>query len=125
MSNLHATVQVVTVQLTTVLVGALAGPAAAGLFKVARDVATTITKPAELLNNAIYPEFARLASQGAWRPMPRLVVRGGALAGGAGVALLLLAAAVGPWFLQTSFGPEFVAAQGTMLLLLAAATVSI
>ncbi|TAK99196.1 MAG: lipopolysaccharide biosynthesis protein [Rhodospirillaceae bacterium] len=124
-SNLHATVQIVSAQLTTVLVGGLAGPASAGLFKVARDVATAITKPAELLNNAIYPELARLASQNTWRPMPRLMVRGGVVASGAGVVLMMLAAVGGPWFLKASFGPEFVAAQSAMMLLLAAATVSI
>jgi O-antigen/teichoic acid export membrane protein len=124
-SNLHATIQIVTQQLTTVLVGGLAGPAAAGLFKIARDVATAITRPAETLNNAIYPEFAHLASQDSWRPMPLLIVRGGVVAGAAGALLLALAAIGGPWFLQTFFGAEFIAAQSALLLLLAAATISI
>jgi O-antigen/teichoic acid export membrane protein len=124
-SNLHATVQIVSQQLTTVLVGGLAGPKAAGLFKIARDVATAITRPAELLNNAIYPEFARFASQDHWRPMPALIVRGGVVAAAAGLVLIVLAAVAGPWFLKTSFGAEFVAAQDALMMLLAAATITI
>ncbi len=124
-SNLHSTVQTVAGHLTTVLVGAFAGPAAAGLFKVARDVATAITKPAELLNYAIYPEFARFASRNEWSPLPKLIVRSGAIAGAAGLALVLLMAVAGPWFLKTSFGTEFVAAQGALMFLLVAATISI
>jgi len=125
MSNLHATVQVISAQLTTVLVGGLAGPTAAGLFKVARDVATIISRPAELLNNAIYPELARLASQDTWRPVPRLVARGGVIAAVAGGVVMVIAAFAGPWFLKVSFGADFVAAQSAMMVLLAAATIGI
>jgi O-antigen/teichoic acid export membrane protein len=124
-SNLHATIQVVSQQMTTVLVGGLASPAAAGLFKVARDVATAITKPAEMLNTAIYPEFARLASQEQWQPMPRLIIRTGAVAAAAGFALVVLAAFIGPWFLATAFGPEFVEAHATLMWLLTAAVIGI
>jgi O-antigen/teichoic acid export membrane protein len=88
-------------------------------------VATAITRPAETLNNAIYPEFARLAGQESWRPMPLLIVRGGVVAGAAGAVLLLLAGVAGPWFLKTFFGAEFIAAQGALMMLLAAATISI
>lgn len=125
LSNLHVTVQTVTGYLTPVLVGALAGPAQAGLFKIARDVATAITKPAELLNNSVYPEFARLAGQGQWRAFPRLILRGGSMAAGAGTLLIVMALFIGPTFLSAFFGPDFVAAQGPMLLLGAAATLTI
>ena len=59
-SNFHSSLQMVTGHMSTLLVGAVATPAAAGLFKVAREVATALTKPAELLTQSIYPEFARL-----------------------------------------------------------------
>ena len=124
-SNLHTTLQVVSGHLTTVIVGGVVGPAAAGLFKVAREVATSITKPAEALNHAIYPEFARLASREAWAPMPRLIVRSGVVAGLASLALLALAVIGGQWFLAVSFGAEFVEAQGALIALLVAATVNV
>ena len=73
-SNLHVTVQTATGYLAPLLVGAFAGPAATGLFKIARDVATTITRPAELLNASVYPEFARFAGQEKWSALPRLIV---------------------------------------------------
>lgn len=124
-SNFHTSLQLVTGHMATFLVGVVAGPAAAGLYKIGKDVATTLTKPAELLNQSIYPEFARLGSDGAWASFPRLIVRGGLLGGSAGIALLALALLGGEWFLTLIFGPEFAAAHVVLILLLAAATLTI
>jgi O-antigen/teichoic acid export membrane protein len=124
-SNLHYTVQTVSTLLTTLLVGAAAGPAPAGIFKIARDVATVLTKPAELLDYAIYPEFARLGSRAEWRAFPRLILRSGAMVGFTGIVLMLLVAMVGHRMLGVAFGHDFVAAQMPLMLLLGAATLAL
>jgi O-antigen/teichoic acid export membrane protein len=120
-SNLHASLQIVTSQASTFLVGLLAGPAAAGLFKIGRDVATAISKPAELLNQSIYPEFARLGSRGDWRDFKNLIVRGAAVAGGGGAAMLVLSIFAGQYFIQVFFGPDFAEAYLPLLLMVATA----
>lgn len=120
-SNLHASLQIVTGQMSTFLVGLLAGPAAAGLFKIGRDVATAISKPAELLNQSIYPEFARLGSRGDWQDFKRLIVRGGAVAGSGAVAMLVLSIFAGQLFIHTFFGEAFTNAYWPLLLLVATA----
>ncbi len=120
-SNLHASLQIVTSQASTFLVGLLAGPAAAGLFKIGRDVATAISKPAELLNQSIYPEFARLGSRGDWRDFKNLIVRGAAVAGGGGAAMLVLSLFAGQYFIQVFFGPDFAEAYLPLLLMVATA----
>ncbi len=124
-SNLHVTVQTATGYLAPLLVGALAGPAATGLFKIARDVATAITRPAELLNASVYPEFARLAGQEKWAAFPRLILRGGGMAAGAGLLIVAFAVFAGPWFLALFFGADFVGAEACMVLHCVAATLSI
>jgi O-antigen/teichoic acid export membrane protein len=124
-SNVHSSLQLVTGHMTVFLVGALAGPTAAGLYKIGKDVATTLTKPAEMLNQSIYPEFARLASDNAWGSFPRLIVRSGAVGGGAGLALLAVCAFVGQPFLSLVFGAEFLGAHVVLVLLVAAATLTI
>ena len=65
-SNFNSSLQLVTGHLSTIIVGFIATPATAGLFKVAREVATAITKPAELLTQSIYPEFAKLGTTKKW-----------------------------------------------------------
>ncbi len=124
-SNLHASLQVVTQHMSTFLVGIVAGPAPAGLFKVGRDVATALTKPAELLNQSIYPEFARLGSRGSWDQFTYLILRGGALAAGAGTALLALAFLFGDPFLVFFFGAPFADAYLALVLLVASAVITI
>jgi O-antigen/teichoic acid export membrane protein len=124
-SNLHASLQIVTGQMSTLLVGVLAGPAAAGIFKIGRDVATAISKPAELLNQSIYPEFARLGSRGDWQDFKRLIVRGGVVAGAGAVALLILAIFAGRFFIGVFFGPDFAEAYLPLVLLVATAGMTI
>ncbi len=124
-SNLHASLQVVTAHMSTFLVGIVAGPAAAGLFRVGRDVATALTKPAELLNQSIYPEFARLGTRDAWDQFAYLILRSGAVAGGAGAVLLGLTFAFGEPFLVVFFGAPFADAYLALALLVASAVITI
>jgi len=116
-SNLHSSLQIVTAQASTFLVGALAGPAAAGLFKIGRDVATAISKPAELLNQSIYPEFARLGSRGDWHDFKGLIARGIAVAGSGALAMLVLSVFAGHLFIETFFGAAFIEAYLPLVLL--------
>ncbi|MBL8644670.1 MAG: lipopolysaccharide biosynthesis protein [Rhodospirillaceae bacterium] len=124
-SNFHSSLLLVTGHMATFLIGFAGGPTEAGLYKIGKDVATTLTKPAELLNQSIYPEFAKLGSQGSWAEFPRLILRGGALGGGAGVVLLAIALLFGQAFLTVAFGDEFVAAYAVLVLLVAAATLTV
>ena len=95
------------------------------LFRSGKDVSTALTKPAEMLNHSIYPEFARLGSEGSWAAFPKLIWRGGALGVGAGVVLLALCMTLGGVFLSLVFGPDFAAANSVLVLLIAADTLTI
>jgi O-antigen/teichoic acid export membrane protein len=124
-SNFHSSLQLVTGHMSTLLVGAVATPAAAGLFKVAREVATALTKPAELLTQSIYPEFARLGSTGEWSAFGGLIRRAATLAGSVGLTVLLIMTVAGEPFLGLVFGQDFTAAYGTLVLLVMAAVITI
>ena len=124
-SNFHSSLTLVTGHMSTFLVGLVATPAAAGLFKIAREVATALTKPAELLTQSIYPEFARLGSRNEWSAFGGLIRRAAVLAGGAGFAILVLMALIGEPFLALFFGEDFVPAYTTLMLLVAAASITI
>jgi O-antigen/teichoic acid export membrane protein len=124
-SNFNSSLVLIPNQMATVLVGLVATPAAAGVYKIARDVSTALTKPAEMLNQSIYPEFAKLGSRDDWHQFARLILRGGALAGGAGVFVLIVLFVAGGWFIDLAFGAAFSAAHPVMLLLVGAATLTI
>lgn len=124
-SNFHSSLQMVTGHMSTFLVGLVATPAAAGLFKVAREVATALTKPAELLTQSIYPEFARLGAKNEWQAFGGLIRRAALLAGGVGVSILAVMALIGEPFLAIFFGDDFVPAYATLVLLVAAASITV
>lgn len=124
-SNLNSSLLLVPNQMATFLVGLVAGPAAAGLYKIARDVSTALTKPAELLNQSIYPEFAKLGSRDDWHLFAKLILRGGALAAAAGLLLLMVTVVAGHPFITLVFGKEFFEAYTPMVMLVAAAAVTI
>jgi O-antigen/teichoic acid export membrane protein len=125
LSNLHASMQIITGQMSTFLVGLVAGPSAAGIFKIGRDVATALSKPAELLNQSIYPEFARIGSRGGWDEFKALIVRGGVVAGSGALAMIVLAVFAGQLFIAVFFGPAFEGAYWPLVLLVATAGLTI
>ena len=90
-----------------------------------RGVATALTKPAELLTQSIYPEFARLGSTGEWSAFGGLIRRAALLAGGAGLAILLVMILIGKPFLALFFGEGFASAYLALVLLVAAASITI
>jgi O-antigen/teichoic acid export membrane protein len=124
-TNANATLETAFGHAATLAVGLVLGPAAAALFRIARQFADAVAKPAKLLVPAIYPDLARLAAAGGQADLRRLVVRGALLAGAGATALLGAAAAWGDDLLALAVGPEFRAAGETMVWLVAAATLSI
>lgn len=124
-TNLSSTVNVGFVHLATLLTGALLGPTEAGLFRIARQTANALTKPAKLVVQVVYPEFARLAATGEMARLRELVLRLLKLAGGAALVCLVMLTALGPLLLQVIGGEQAQGAYAVLLWLSAAALVDL
>ena len=124
-SNFNSSLQLVTGHLSTIIVGFIATPATAGLFKVAREVATAITKPAELLTQSIYPEFAKLGTIKKWSKFSSLLWRSAFTAGFSSIIIVLFMIFFGRDFLNIFFGVEFQQAYSVLLLLVLSACITI
>ena len=124
-TNISSTLDAGLTHVATLTVGALLGPAPAAFWKVGRQIADAIAKPARLLAPALYPELARLRAADSETMMLRLAARVGMLAGGAGLVLLTAAAFAGPWILTVVMGKEFAPAASVMTWQVAAATVGV
>ncbi len=124
-SNIYMGLNVIVNQKSALLVGLLAGPTAAGIFKIGRDAATILSKPAELLNQSIYPEFARLGSAGSWDEFGRIILRSAAVASGAALVVIGVVIGIGRPFLHLVFGEEFTTAYLPLVLMVGAAGVAI
>ncbi|MDB5424842.1 MAG: putative rane protein involved in the export of O-antigen and teichoic acid [Phenylobacterium sp.] len=124
-TNLSGTLDVAFTHAVTLAIGGLVGPAEAAYWRVGRQVADAIAKPARLLVPALYPELARLRAGGGEALMWRLAGQVGLLAGGACVVLLAISAWAGPPLLTLVMGASFAPAAAVMTWQVAAVVIGV
>lgn len=107
--------------LATLIVGSLLGPAAAGLFRVARQIADAAAKPAEYLAQALYPEAARLSAGEDRARLRRMLGRVGLVVAPLAAVAVAVLAGWGDALLGLVAGPDFAAAAPLLALLAVAA----
>jgi O-antigen/teichoic acid export membrane protein len=125
LTNLNTSVAVVSTHLATLLAGGLLGAAEAALFRIARELADAAAKPTKLLIPAIFPELARLAATGSVQAMRALTTHSLAIAAAAAVVCFLAIWLFGDLLLRLVAGEAAVAAHPVMLLLGAAALLTL
>ncbi len=125
-ANVDVTLSELSGRLTPLAIGALLGPAAAGLYAVAQRATAVIAQPAQLLGQAAYAELAHLTAAGGAEGGLRAVLSrsvGVALLAAAPVCLLL--AVFGERLAVLIGGPGFAAASEIMIWLAVARAVQI
>ena len=124
-TNLSTTLEVAFTHAATLMVGALVGPTPAAFWRVGRQVADAIAKPAKLMVPALYPELARLRAEQRHSAMWRLATQVGLLGGSLGVVLLAISAFAGPPLLALVMGPGFAPAATVMTWQVGAAVIGV
>lgn len=107
---------------TTVLVGIVLGPAAAGLFKIAMTFFDAAGTPASLLEKSFYPEIMRMdpRTKKPWK----LALRSAVLAGGVGIAVAAVVLLVGKPLISVVFGHKYLEAYDLIQVMLGAIVIS-
>lgn len=110
--------------LTVLAAGALLGEAAAGLYRLAGQTARTLSVPALLARQVLFPDLAEL-----WRSnrlhFAALIRRALALAAALAVFFVALTVLAGQPILIGLFGSEYAAAHGVMIGLMLAASMGL
>ncbi len=116
--NLTASLITAWGPIARLIVGALLGPAGAGLYRVAASLAESAHKPSDMLAKAFYPEVVRmdLSTKQPWK----LMLRGTALAAAVGIVAILILLVAGRPLLELIFGAEFLPAYPVLLVLVIA-----
>ncbi len=122
-TQLNTTISAGMRRFSTVAVGLLVDTTAAGLFDLARQVTTLLTRLTQLMKPAIYPEFARLSTRADLAGIRRLMLRSMALMTGLGAAVVLPFVLFGRSLLGFFFGKEVEAAYGLTVLLASASAI--
>jgi O-antigen/teichoic acid export membrane protein len=105
---------------STLLAGALLGPAAAGLFRLAREFSTVLSGPAVMLREVLFPDLTR-SYHAQDEGFHAVLWKTAFFAGAAGLGLVIFSLFIGRPILGV-VGEEYVAAAPLLSLMLLAAT---
>lgn len=119
-TNASSTLGLSSKQIPLLLVGAAVGPAAAGVFRLAAQIAQALAKLSQLLARAAFPEVVRAVKDAAPRDLARILSRMFLASGAAAVVILLLVAVAGKPVLSLVGGRDFRHAWPVLLWLAAA-----
>lgn len=112
--------------ISLMLVGGFLGPAAAGVFRIAQQLATVLVKPTQkLLAPAIYPEFAKLVASDNRHHLPRTMLRCAMVAAGLAAIVLALLGGFGHAIITLMVGADYLAAYDPMLWLACAGAITV
>lgn len=103
--------------LPTLLAGALLGSAGAGLFRLARDLAGVLAKPAVLVRQVVFLDLTRAAHRGD-AEFAHIAYRTALIGGAVGLLFVLVSMLVGAPLLEHFVGAQFLAAAPVLSLLL-------
>jgi O-antigen/teichoic acid export membrane protein len=110
--------------LTTLLVGHLLGPAEAGLLRLAREIASALSRPALLIRQVVFTDLTRTWNEGS-SDFEVVAYRTALLGGALGMVFVAQSYLFGEYLLGSLLGPEFIAAKDVLTLMLLAATLDL
>ncbi|MFQ5564045.1 MAG: lipopolysaccharide biosynthesis protein [Parvularculaceae bacterium] len=111
-SNLSGTADLANMDLPVLIVGAMLGPAPAGLVKLAINVTNWLSKPALLIDQSVMPELSRLAVQGKIAEMRSVALKSGFFTGLASSPIVFILIFFSAPIVVLIAGEEFRAAAG-------------
>jgi len=106
-TNVSNSVSTFWMQLGTLAVGAIAGAADAGAFRLAQRLAKGILRPVRPVTLALYPELARLVAEGDHAQLRKMVVRATIVAAALACMVVLLTGFAGRQILGLLVGERF------------------
>lgn len=106
-TNASNSVSLFWIQLGTLTVGAFAGAAEAGAFRLARKLSEGIVRPIEPIALAVYPELARLVADDDHSQLRKVVTRITIISSALALLLVLVTGFAGELILRIIAGKEF------------------
>lgn len=117
-----STINTVRSRADTLLLAFSAGPAAVGIYGVARQLTTVLNRMTQAVSSAVFSEVSFLAAEKDARMAHNLLIKltlGGVFAG---ASMVVSAVAFGRLLLGKGFGPQFSEGYGALVLLVVAAS---
>jgi O-antigen/teichoic acid export membrane protein len=109
-TNLNASVRMASREIDILVIGAVLGSTATGLYKIAKQFASVLSKLTDPLYQAVFPEIARLTALRRYERLKQVMFRSAASAGLAASLVWLLFVIFGGPFLTLVVGMEYLEA---------------
>ncbi len=122
-TNLSSAVRLGARELDVLIVGGVMGAAAAGIYKVAKQFASIPLKFSDPLQQAVYPDIARLWAENRKSRFRNTIIRVGVLCGLGGIAMWGGFFILGNWMLNVTVGAEYSSAYVLLLAYMAGVNV--
>ena len=114
-TNLTGSIKLGVREVDVLIIGAVLGSTATGIYKVAKQFASIPMRFGDPIEQVVYPEMARLWAEGKVVPFRQMLIRVGALCGLGGIAIWLGFLLLGQWVLRVTVGPEYISAYKILL----------
>ncbi|HET6538267.1 MAG TPA: oligosaccharide flippase family protein [Sphingopyxis sp.] len=124
-TNLQTTLSSMGQQAAVLFIGIFVGPTGAGLYRLANQLANSLSKISGLLSRSIFVELARTNSHAGAAELRALFRRTNRLALAAGAIIILLILAIGEPLLGLIAGQDFLPAYPILLVLGIAASIDL
>lgn len=124
-TNATSTLGLSTKQAPLLMVGGFVGPAAAGAFRLAFQIAQALTKLSQQVSRAAFPEIVRAVRAPQGRNVGKMMVRVFLASAAAALVVLALIAALGHPILILVGGKDFLHGRASMLWLAAAGCIDL
>lgn len=124
-TNLNGSVRMASRRVDTVIIGGVLGPAAVGLYEIAKKFAKILNRLSSPLYQAIYPELAKLWSGQDRKAFIRLIIRSGAMAGAGALLVWGGVFLFGTSLLNWTVGAEYVDAYAVLVWYMMAVAVEV
>lgn len=121
-TNATSSLKVGSRSVAILLVGGLAGPAAAGAYRICLQLSQSATKVSAVISRAVFPELAKARLSGVQDVM-RILWSTTRLVGAVALATAILLPLLGGTLLRTVGGGAYVAAWGALMVMGAAAVI--
>ncbi len=106
-SNVDSTLAAGVSHLPALLVMAVFGPVFVAIYRIAEELAKLLSEGVKLIDQAIYPELARIISEGRGNQILKLVTKASVISLSVGLALSALTYLIGPFIMTTTIGDEY------------------
>ena len=118
-TNFTATLTLITRDSEMLWLNALSSPVQAGYYKLALAFTNVLLIPVDPLISTTYREVAREAGASRWENVRYLLRSGSLISAAFTIPASVGLAFLGPWIISLTYGPEFIPAHSSLLILLA------